>query len=78
MIAVEASTGTGAGLIDRGTLLRGMKGTAGAMGHLPIQRGVDFLCICGDKGRLVALSGGPAIAKSLTLLNCLVTAISRT
>ena len=41
MIAVEASTGTGAGLIDRGTLLRGKKGTAGAMGH----RGVDFQCI---------------------------------
>jgi predicted NBD/HSP70 family sugar kinase len=29
MIAVESSTGIGAGLIDRGTLLRGMKGTAG-------------------------------------------------
>jgi predicted NBD/HSP70 family sugar kinase len=77
MIAVESSTGIGAGLIDHGTLLRGMKGTAGAIGHIPIQRGVDFPCIGGNKGCLVALSGGPAIAKSLTLLNWLVTAISR-
>ncbi|WP_307080186.1 ROK family protein [Arthrobacter pascens] len=45
----------GAGLIDRGTLLRGMKGTAGAIGHIPIPRGIDFPCICGNKGCLVAL-----------------------
>lgn len=50
----------------RGTLLRGMKGTAGAIGHIPIQRGADVPCICGNKGCLVALAGGPAIAKSLT------------
>ncbi|WP_457967695.1 ROK family protein [Arthrobacter sp. D1-29] len=49
----------------------------GAIGHIPIQRSVDFPCICGNRGCLVALSGGSAIAKSLTLLNCLVTAISR-
>lgn len=66
MIAVEASTGIGAGLIGRGTLLRGMKGTAGAIGHIPIQRGADVPCICGNKGCLVALAGGPAIAKFLT------------
>lgn len=66
MTAVDASTGIGAGLIGRGTLLRGMKGTAGAIGHILIPRGADVPCMCGNKGCLVALAGGPAITKSLT------------
>lgn len=65
MITVEASTGIGAGIVSGGTLLRGAKGTAGAIGHIPLGRGADIQCICGKYGCLVALAGGPAIARFL-------------
>jgi predicted NBD/HSP70 family sugar kinase len=65
MIAVEASTGIGSGIISSGTLLRGAKGTAGAIGHIPIERGSEVQCVCGNKGCLVAMAAGPAIARSL-------------
>ncbi len=62
MIAVEASTGIGAGIISMGTLLRGAKGTAGAIGHIRVGRGDGVQCICGNEGCLVAMASGPAIA----------------
>lgn len=66
MIAVEVSTGIGAGIINNGTLLRGARGTAGAIGHIPVERGADVPCICGRRGCLVAVASGPAIAASLS------------
>lgn len=65
MIAVEASTGIGSGIISSGNLVRGAKGTAGAIGHIPIARGSEVQCICGNRGCLAAMAGGPAIARSL-------------
>ncbi|MDQ4213702.1 ROK family protein [Microbacterium capsulatum] len=66
MIAVEASTGIGAGIINNGALLRGAKGAAGAIGHIPVPRDADVPCICGRRGCLVAVASGPAIAASLS------------
>lgn len=66
MIAVEASTGIGAGIINDGVLFRGARGTAGAIGHIPVARDADVPCICGRRGCLVAVASGPAIAASLT------------
>ncbi len=66
MIAVEASTGIGAGIINNGALLRGAKGAAGAIGHIPVPRDADAPCICGRRGCLVAVASGPAIAASLS------------
>lgn len=66
MIAVEVSTGIGAGIINNGALLRGAKGAAGAIGHIPVPRDTDVPCICGRRGCLVAVASGPAIAASLS------------
>jgi predicted NBD/HSP70 family sugar kinase len=63
---VEVSTGIGAGIINNGVLFRGAKGTAGAIGHIPVDRDPDVPCICGRRGCLVAVASGPAIAAYLS------------
>jgi glucokinase len=48
-------TGVGAGLVAGGTLLRGVSGAAGELGHLPM--GGDRLCGCGAVGCLETVVG---------------------
>lgn len=62
---VKVSTGIGSGLISGGLLQRGAQGTAGDIGHVPIKRGAETPCRCGNLGCLEALASGPAIATAL-------------
>ena len=62
---VKVSTGIGSGIISGGLLQRGAQGTAGDIGHVPIKRGENTPCRCGNTGCVEALASGPAIAASL-------------
>jgi glucokinase len=65
LVFVKVATGIGAGIIAGGQLQRGAHGGAGDLGHIKLARGADVRCRCGNRGCLVALASGPAIADSL-------------
>jgi glucokinase len=54
-------TGIGAGILSRGQVLRGWRGTAGEIGHVIIDPNGPP-CNCGGHGCLESLASGPAIA----------------
>jgi glucokinase len=63
-LVVAAGTGIGGAIVMDGELRRGRTGTAGEIGHIPVQ--VDDedeprICSCGRTGHLEALAAGPAI-----------------
>ncbi len=60
-VYVVVGTGIGAGIIARGRIYRGWRGTAGEFGHTTIEPNGP-LCSCGNFGCLEALAAGPAIA----------------
>jgi glucokinase-like ROK family protein len=59
---VVVGTGIGAGILMRGQVYRGWRGTAGEFGHITIDPNGP-LCNCGRYGCLEALAAGPAIAE---------------
>lgn len=62
MAFLNLGTGIAAGIVDRGVLLRGARGTAGEVGHVSIDpRGP--LCRCGQHGCIEAFAGGGALAE---------------
>lgn len=60
-VYVTIGTGIGAGILMRGQVYRGWRGTAGEFGHTTIVPGGPP-CNCGRYGCLEALASGPAIA----------------
>ncbi len=60
-VYVVVGTGIGAGILVRGEVYRGWRGTAGEIGHTTIDPNGP-LCNCGNYGCLEALASGPAIA----------------
>lgn len=66
LLFVKVATGIGAGIISGGRLQRGAQGIAGDVGHVPLARGADVPCTCGNTGCLEALASGPAIARALS------------
>lgn len=59
---IKIATGIGAGHFIDGRIYRGSSGFAGEIGHLAIDpRGEP--CVCGNRGCLVTLVGGHALAK---------------
>ena len=52
---VKAATGIGAGVVLNGELYRGIRGTAGEIGHVQIQED-GALCRCGSRGCLETLA----------------------
>jgi glucokinase len=63
-LVVATGTGIGGAIVTDGELRRGRTGTAGEIGHIPVQ--VDDaddprVCSCGRTGHLEALAAGPAI-----------------
>ncbi|ACI18929.1 ROK family protein [Dictyoglomus thermophilum] len=62
MVYVTVSTGIGGGIIINGSLVHGVRDSAGEVGHQTIVPDGP-LCNCGNKGCLEALSSGTAIAK---------------
>jgi glucokinase len=61
-IYVVVGTGVGAGILSRGEVLRGWRGTAGEFGHTVIDPNGP-LCNCGGYGCLESLASGPAVAQ---------------
>ncbi len=62
---IKAGTGIGGGIVIRGEVYRGGKGTAGDIGHIQLDFPNPPLCRCGKLGCLEAYSGGWAIARDL-------------
>ncbi len=66
-LLVAVGTGVGGAIVAEGRLRRGRTGTAGAIGHIPVQIDDEDgarICSCGRAGHLEALASGPAIASS--------------
>lgn len=62
MAYLNLGTGVAAGIVDRGVLWRGARGTAGEVGHVPIDpRGPR--CRCGQHGCIEVFAGGGALAE---------------
>ncbi len=60
---LTVSTGLGGAIVRDGVLVHGPDGTAGELGHLPID--IDGpLCGCGARGHLEAISSGGGIARA--------------
>jgi predicted NBD/HSP70 family sugar kinase len=57
---VKASTGVGVGIMIGNTLIRGQRGMAGEIGHLPLRPDGD-VCMCGGRGCLDTLVGTEAL-----------------
>ena len=62
MAYLNLGTGLAAGLVLGGTLWRGSRGTAGEIGHIPVDpNGPE--CPCGQRGCLEMVASGSAIAR---------------
>lgn len=67
---IKLGTGIGCGVVLNGQIYRGPAGSAGDIGHIAVEQrltGRDgALCLCGRRGCLEALCGGPALARQAT------------
>lgn len=63
-VYVKISTGVGAGLLLGGRLHRGAGGTAGELGHTPLQPD-GAICRCGNRGCLETVTSVPAVLQML-------------
>jgi glucokinase len=64
-LVVAIGTGIGGALVVDGGLWRGRTGSAGEIGHMPVDVAADEhsrLCSCGHAGHLEAVAAGPSIA----------------
>jgi glucokinase len=64
-LVVAIGTGIGGALVVDGELWRGRTGSAGEIGHIPVDITAgeqSRLCSCGHAGHLEAVAAGPAIA----------------
>lgn len=62
MAYLNLGTGLAAGIVLDGVLWRGRRGTAGEIGHIPVDPAGE-LCPCGQRGCLETLASGSAIAR---------------
>jgi predicted NBD/HSP70 family sugar kinase len=58
---LNLGTGLAAAMIVDGTVVRGVEGAAGEIGHIPV--GGDTVCSCGQVGCLETLASGTALAR---------------
>lgn len=66
LLFIKAASGIGAGIITRdGFLHRGADGDAGDIGHIPVLRGANVLCACGNVGCIEAIASVPAITRQI-------------
>ncbi|MCV2395764.1 ROK family transcriptional regulator [Actinotalea sp. M2MS4P-6] len=63
-VYVRVAHGTGAGIVLAGQLHRGFAGTAGEIGHVQVDAAGD-VCMCGSRGCLNTVTGGPALIETL-------------
>lgn len=59
---LNLGTGLAAGLVLDGRLWRGGGGTAGEIGHIPVDP-LGHVCVCGQRGCLEAVASGAAVAR---------------
>lgn len=62
MAYLNLGTGLAAGIVINGQIWRGSRGTAGEIGHIPVDP-TGPLCPCGQRGCLEMLASGSAIAR---------------
>lgn len=62
MAYLNLGTGLAAGLVLGGRLWRGARGTAGEIGHIPVDPN-GALCVCGQRGCLEMVASGSAVAR---------------
>jgi glucokinase len=62
LLAVFVGTGVGGGLVAGGEIYHGADGSAGEIGHIPVQP-LGAVCGCGARGCVEAYAGGVAIEK---------------
>jgi predicted NBD/HSP70 family sugar kinase len=62
MAYLNLGTGLAAGLVLGGRLWRGSRGTAGEIGHIPVDP-TGPLCPCGQRGCLEMMASGSAVAR---------------
>lgn len=62
MAYLNLGTGLAAGIVIDGRLWRGSRGTAGEIGHIPVDP-AGPLCPCGQRGCLELMASGSAIAR---------------
>ena len=62
MAYLNLGTGIAAGLVIDGKLWRGARGTAGEIGHIPIDPH-GFMCPCGQRGCIETVASGSGIAR---------------
>lgn len=67
-LLMTLSMGIGGGIVINGDLYEGHSGTAGEVGHLMIDRGLDSYCRLGHRGCLDALASGRALDNRLKSL----------
>lgn len=61
-LAVFIGTGVGGGLVINGEVYRGVGGSAGEIGHIPVQP-MGAVCGCGAHGCVEAYAGGAAVGR---------------
>ncbi|WP_199689787.1 ROK family protein [Clavibacter lycopersici] len=59
---LNVGTGLAAGLVTDGVLLRGARGGAGEIGHVPVDP-AGLLCPCGQRGCLETMASGAGLAR---------------
>jgi glucokinase len=59
-VYITISTGIGGGIVAEGGLLRGRRGMAGHVGHIPVRPG-GAICFCGQPGCFEAEASGSAL-----------------
>ncbi|TDC78891.1 ROK family transcriptional regulator [Micromonospora sp. KC606] len=64
LVHLTGGVTVGAGVLTGGRLLRGARGFAGEIGHVPVDPGGP-VCGCGRRGCLAALIGLPAVVRRL-------------
>lgn len=62
MAYLNLGTGVAAGFVVGGALWRGARGTAGEIGHIPVDPH-GALCACGQRGCLETVASGSAVAR---------------
>ena len=68
LMFVKVAYGIGSGIISGGRLQRGSGGIAGDIGHVPLARGAEFACRCGNFGCLWTLASSQAMVRELSRL----------
>lgn len=62
-MVLALGTGVGGGIVSDGRIVRGLRGQAGELGHLPVDPHGDR-CGCGAVGCLETFAGAPALVRA--------------